>query len=188
MPIVIPADLTIVTISGQQQRFTEEFASTLLQLASALWQARADITFRRASIETVSEEMPAGMRADVVDDAGYHYLVHAHPAGLGVRVLFVDRTARQELGGQARHETRVCFVKYLENSGTASRLLAHELGHLLELPHIDDPNVTGPGTESIRAPWMRNLMFSGALTPDAEINADQRQRARSSAIARRFGG
>jgi hypothetical protein len=106
MAIVIPADLTIVTLSGQPQRFTEEYASNLLQLASALWQNRADITFRRASCQRVTEEMPPGMRADVIDDSGYHFLASRYRAGAGVRVLFVDRTARGDLGGQSRAETR----------------------------------------------------------------------------------
>lgn len=192
MPIVIPADLTIVTLRSngttQPQRFTEQYASNLLQLASTIWQDRAEITFRRASCESVVDEMPPGMRSDVLEDNGYHFLVSHHRANLGVRCIFVDRTVRPELGGQSRHETRVCLIKYESNPGAASRMLAHELGHLLELPHIDDRNVQGPGTEEIRAPWIRNLMFSGALTPDAEINDQQRQLARSSALARQFGG
>ena len=188
MAIVIPADLTIVTLSGQQQRFTEDYASNLLQLASALWQNRAEITFRRNSIQTVTEEMPAGMRADAIDDAGYHFLASRYKADLGVRVLFVDRTARGDLGGQSREQTRVCFVKYEENPPSASRMLAHELGHLLGLRHIDDGAESGPGHETEQAARMRNLMYSGALNPDAEVNSTQRQTARSSDLARKFGG
>jgi hypothetical protein len=190
MPISIPADLTIVTLRAngvdQEQRFTERYAATLLQLASTLWTAYADVAFQRASCNTVIEELPPNMRTDVVDDSGYHFLVARHRAGAGVRVLFVNNTARPELGGQARHEKRVCMIRYLANADQAARILAHELGHLLELPHIDDPNVQGPGTESIRSTWMRNLMFSGSLVPDAEISDDQRAAARSSALAQRF--
>ena len=188
MPIVIPADLTIVTLSGQPQRFTEEYASNLLQLASALWQSRGDITFSRASFELVTEEMPPGMRSDVVDDSGYHFLASRHRAGRGVRVLFVDRTARADLGGQSREQTRVCFVKYEENPPSASRMLAHELGHLLGLRHINDGAQTGPGHEAEQAAQLRNLMYSGALNPDAEINSTQRQTARTSTLATQFGG
>lgn len=192
MPVVIPADLTIVTLvsngTNQPQRFTEDLASNLLQLASALWQSRADISFRRASIQTVTEEMPPGMRGDVVDDSGYHFLASRYRAGLGVRVLFVDRTARGDLGGQSRAQTRVCFVKYEPNPPAGSRMLAHELGHLLGLHHIDNPAQAGPGNEALQASWLRNLMYSGALNPDAEINADQRQAALSSELARRSGG
>ena len=192
MPIVIPANLTIVTLrtggANQPQRFTERLAADLLRLANTLWQDRAEITFPLASCQSVVEEMPPGMRADVVDDNGYHFLVSRYRAGAGVRVLFVDRTARAELGGQSRAQTRVCFIKYEANQGAASRMLAHELGHLLELHHVDDPSLAGPGNEAMQATWLRNLMYSGALNPDAEINADQRQQARSSALARQFGG
>jgi hypothetical protein len=192
MPIIIPADLTIVTLrnngTNQPQRFTESYAANLLGLASSIWQDRAEIGFRRNSCQSVVEEMPAGMHADVLDESGYHFLVSRYRAGLGVRVLFVDRTVRPELGGQARHQTRVCLIKYEQNPGAASRMLAHELGHLLELPHIDDRSVSGPGSEATRAPWLRNLMFSGALTPNAEINDDQKRQARLSALARQFGG
>ncbi len=188
MPIIIPADLTIVTISGQQQRFTESIVANLLNLASSLWQTRAEISFRRASCQTVTEEMPAGVRADAIDEGGYHYLASRYRAGTGVRVLFVDKTARADLGGQSRAQTRVCFIKYEANDGAASRMLAHELGHLLELHHIDDRSQAGPGTEALQASWARNLMNSGALSPDAEINDSQRSTARSSALARQFGG
>jgi hypothetical protein len=188
MPIIIPADLTVVTISGQQQRFTLQSAENLLQLASTIWQSRADISFRRASCEAVTETMPAGVRADVIDDGGYHYLASRYRAVNGVRVLFVDRTARADLGGQSRAQTLVCFIKYEPNDQAASRILAHELGHLLELHHLDNQAQAGPGNEARVASWMRNLMYSGALNPDAEINDTQRTTARSSALARRFGG
>src|SRR2546428_13429 len=98
MPIQIPADLTIVTLrdSGRElpQRFTEAYARTLLQRASELLRARADIAFRAGTCERVVEEMPAGTRSDVVDDAGYHFLSAAHRAGSGVR--------RGALGGRTR--------------------------------------------------------------------------------------
>ncbi len=192
MPITIPTDLTIVTLRSRgtdhQQRYTEAYAADLLQRASALWVSRADVAFQRRSCATVVEEMPPGMRADVVGDNGYHFLVARHPAGAGVRALFVDQTARPELGGQARHEKRVCMIRYLRDPDQAARILAHELGHLMELPHIDDPSVQGPGTEATRAPWLINLMFSGGLTPQAEINETQRNAARASAVVQRFSG
>lgn len=193
MPITIPADLTIVTLRNSSgvlpQRFTEEYAETLLQNESALLQSRIDIAFRKESIQTVIEEMPGETRSDVVTEAGYHYLASVYRAGTGVRVLFVDSVDRAELGGQSRHQTRVCLISYRTDEGSAAtRVLAHELGHLLELPHIDEVRIGGPGREREVAARMRNLMYSGALNPAAELNASQRTLARSSALARRFGG
>lgn len=193
MPIEIPADLTIVTLRNSggmlPQRFTEDYASSLLQNASALLQSRIDVSFRQASIETVVEEMPGDTRSDVVTEAGYHYLAATHRAGTGVRVLFVDRVDRAELGGVSRHQTGVCLLKYwTDEASAATRILAHELGHLLELPHIDEVRISGPGREREIAARMRNLMFSGALNPAAELNPAQRTLARASALARRFGG
>jgi len=192
MPISIAADITIVTLraGGQElpQRFTETFARTLLQQASDLLKTRADIEFRLNSCERVVEEMPAGASSDTVDEAGYHFLAAVHRAVTGARILLVDRVSRTELGGEARYQTRVCLVAYGSDVISTARLLAHELGHLLELPHIDQARTGGPGQERQIAAWMRNLMYSGALNPAAELTPDQVHRARSSGLARRFGG
>ena len=192
IPIQIPADLTIVTLRTRSQnlpqRWTETLARSVLQSASSLLRARAGIEFRLGTCERVVEEMPPGARADRVDEPGYHFLVAAHRAGNGCRALLVDKVSRPELGGQARHQTRVCLIVYGSDLGAASRVLAHELGHLLELPHVDEGRRAGPGQELQIATWMRNLMFSGALNPAAELTPDQVQLAHSSALARRFGG
>ncbi len=193
MPITIPADLTIVTLRNSSgvlpQRFTEEYAETLLQSASELLRSRIDIAFRKNATQSVIEEMPGETRSDVVTEAGYHYLASVYRATAGVRVLFVDSVDRAELGGQSRYQTRVCLISYRTDEGSAAtRVLAHELGHLLELPHVDEIRISGPGREREVAARMRNLMYSGALNPAAELNASQRATARGSAVARRFGG
>ena len=192
MPIQIPADLTIVTLrsSGHEltQRWTDAYARSVLQGASDLLHARADIEFRLGTCERVVEEMPSGAQADTIDDAGYHYLAAAHGAGNGIRALLVDRVSRAELGGQARQQTRVCLITYGADLGATSRMFAHELGHLLALPHVDGARRSGPGQEREIAAWMRSLMYSGALNPAAELTAAQVRLARSSALARRFGG
>jgi hypothetical protein len=192
MSIQIPADVTIVTLraSGSElpQRFTETQARSLLQGASDLLRARADVEFPLGICERVVDEMPAGSATDVVDEQGYHFLAATHRAGRGVRVLLVDRVSRRDLGGQSRHQTGVCLVAYSADVPSTSRMLAHELGHLLELDHVDLARRAGPGQERQTAAWMRNLMYSGALNPDAELTPDQVRQARSSTLARRFGG
>jgi hypothetical protein len=192
MPIQIPGDLTIVTLRSRGhelcQRWTEAYARSVLLGASNLLRARADIEFRAGICERVVEEMPTGACADMVDEAGYHFLAAAHHAGTGVRILLVDQVSRPELGGEARHQTRVCLIAYGSVLDATGRILAHELGHLLELPHVDDARRAGPGQERQIAAWMRNLMYSGALNPAAELTPTQVQQARSSALARRFGG
>jgi len=192
MAINIPADLTIVTLrSGGgdlAQRWTEEYAAAVLRQASDLMRSRTDIEFFRASVEQVVEEMPAGATSGTVDEAGYHFLAAAHKAGNGVRVLLVDRVSRADLGGQSRQRTRACLVAYGSDATSTSRMLAHELGHLLSLPHIDENQRRGPGQERLVASWMRNLMYSGALNPAAELSDTRVPAARSSPLSRRFGG
>lgn len=192
MAITIPTDLTIVILrSGGvelAQRWTEAHATSILRQASDLWRSRTNIEFPCASVERVVEEMPSGAAAETVDDAGYHFLAATHKAGNGVRALLVDRVSRAELGGQSRQQTRVCLITYGPDVATTSRMMAHELGHLLSLPHVDSGRRTGPGQESQIAAWMRNLMYSGALNPAAELTQSQVQAARSSPLARRFGG
>jgi hypothetical protein len=187
--ITIPTDLTIVTLrrrgAGLAQRWTEDHATAILAMASDLWRSRANIEFPRATVEHVVEEMPTGAAAETVDETGYHFLTAAHKAGAGVRALLVDRVSRPELGGQSRQQTGVGLIAYGADVAATSRMLAHELGHLLSLPHGRGP---GPGQESQLAAWMRNLMYSGALNPAAELTQTQVQAARSSPLARRFGG
>ena len=190
MPIQIPADITVVTLrSGSTthpQRFTLEYAQSILQQASDLIQARADIVFRLGNSEEATVEMPEGMRGDVVDTSGFHFLVASFRAGNGVKVICVDRIAQQEIGGRSREEKRVCILPYNQDAGSTARKLAHELGHLLGLGHIDEGWQPGPGREAERAAMIRNLMFSGALTPDALLTETQISQARSSALASRF--
>ncbi len=194
MPISIPADLTIVTLSvrgvNQPQRFTQQTARTLLQQASIILYDRAQISFTVTSCEPpVVVEMPPNMRADVVDDSGFHFLVSQFRAGRGVRVIFVDRISRTDIGGRAREEKRTCIVPYDRDVPSTARKLAHELTHLLGISdHVNEGRVAGPGEEQLTAMWLRNLMYSGALNPAAELNADQIATMRSSALARQFGG
>lgn len=192
MAIIIPADLTIVTLrNGERelpQRWTAAYAVAVLQQASDLLKSRANIEFRIGICDQVVEAMPSGSATDTVDEAGYQFLAGSYKAGDGIRVLLVDRVSQTELGERSRNDARVCVVAYGGDGAATSRMMAHELGHLLALPHADSGRRPEPGHESQTAAWVRNLMYSGALSPAAELTQTQVQAARSSPLARRFGG
>ena len=110
----------------------------------------------------------------------------AHKARGGVRVLLVDRLSKDEVGGEAVAKMRVCLIGYRSNPGEISRMLAHEFGHLLGLEHVNYP--TGPNHEREQAASTQNLMSAASLNPAALLTPAQVKQARSSALARRFGG
>lgn len=193
MLIQIPADLTIVTLrSGTQehpQRFTRQYTQQILTQASAILESRANIRFTQGECTSVNEEMPPGMRSDVVDTQGFHYLASRYRAGRGVRVLFVDRLAQPELGGRAREEKKLTIIPYSSDAPSTARKLAHEFGHLLgQAGHVNDNFSPQPGNEAEWLQLTRNLMYSGSLNPDALLTSPQVAGMRSSQLARQFGG
>ncbi len=192
MAIIIPADLTIVTLRRGDlelpQRWTTEQAVAVLRQASDLLKSQANIEFPLGTCEQIVEAMPSGGATDVLDEAGYDFLAATYKAGEGVRVLLVDRVVEAEIGTHSRQQTRVCAVAHGADLGATSRRLAHELGHLLALPHVDSGRRPEPGPDHQIAAWMRNLMYSGSLSRSAELTPTQVQAARSSPLARRFGG
>jgi hypothetical protein len=190
--IIIPADLTIVTLRrGDRelpQRWTEEQAVAVLRHASDLLKSQANIEFPLGTCEQVVEAMPSGGAIDAVDEAGYDFLAATYKAGDGIRVLLVDGTVDAEIGAQSRPQTRVCALAHGSDLGATSRRLAHELGHLLALPHVDSGRTPAPGPQQQITAWTKNLMYSGTLSRSAELTPTQVQAARSSPLARRFGG
>jgi len=190
--IIIPADLTIVTLrDGDRelpQRWTTEHAISALRDASDFLKAQADIEFPLGRCEQVVETMPPGGATDAVDESAYEFLATTHKAGDGVRVLAVDRVVTPEVGAQLGRRTRVCVIPYGPDLGAVARALAHALGHLLALPHVDSGRRLESAQESQLAAWKKNLMYSGALGRSPELSQTQVQAARSSPLARRFGG
>ncbi len=192
MAIIIPADLTIVCLRrGDRelpQPWSAAYAVSVLRHASDLLKSRANIEFPLATCDAVVEAMPPGATADAIDEAGYDFLAAQYEAGDGIRVLLVDRATQAELGARSRRQTRVCAIAYGSDLAAISLRMAHELGHLLALPHADSDRSPRPGQERQAAAWTRNLMYSGALNRAAELTQTQVQAARSSPLARRFGG
>lgn len=133
-----------------------------------------DVQFHVACFESATEEIPGG--AERVDFNGFQFLAGRHPARLGLSVLLVADFTRDDLGGQAVEAQSVCIVCALGDPGTG-KVLAHELGHLLDLPHV--------ARDSARANW--NLMYPAYRAGD-ELTHAQKNRAHSSRAARRFGG
>lgn len=192
MAIIIPTDLTIVTLrDGERrlpQRWTTEHAVATLRLASDLLKSQADIEFPLGRCEQVIETIPPGSATDAVDESGYEHLAATYKAGEGVRLLAVDRTAATEIGAHAAQRTGVCVIPYGADLGVTARMLAHGLGHLLALPHVDSGRRLESRPASQVAAWTKNLMYSGALGRSPELSPTQVQAARSSPLARRFGG
>jgi hypothetical protein len=189
--IIIPADLTIVTLRrGDRelpQHWTAAHAIAVLRQASDLLKAQANIEFPLGTYEQVVEAMPPGGATDAVAEADYDVLAATYKAGEGVRVLLVDRVAEAEIGAHSRQQTRVCVIAHGSDLGATSRTLAHELGHLLALPHVGSGRGPAPGQHQ-NAAWTRNLMYAGPLGRAPELTPTQVQAARSSPLARRFGG
>jgi len=190
--IIIPADLTIVTLrDGERrlpQRWTTDHAIAVLRLASDLLKSQANIEFPLGRCEQVVETiLPAGA-SDAVDESGYEHLAATYKAADGVRVLAVDRATATEIGAHAAQRTGVCVIPYDTDLGATSRMLAHGFGHLLALPHVDSGRRLESSPASQVAAWTKNLMYSGALGRAPELSPTQVQAARSSPLARRFGG
>lgn len=134
----------------------------------------ADVQFVVASFDAATDEIPGG--GERVDVNGFQYLARVHPPRSGLSVLLVGDFERGDLGGQAVEAQSVCIVCALGDPGTG-KVLAHELGHLLDLPHV--------ARDAPRSHW--NLMYEAYRAGD-ELTADQVARARGSRTGRRFGG
>lgn len=201
MPVSIPLDVRAITILVSETKLVErpirqgpntvmrkERVTTLrevpprqdrrsfdqaLEYANRVFQP-ADIQFVVQSFQPGKEEIPNG--AERVDSNGFLYLARKFPARRCLSVLLVADFERHELGGEAVEEQAVCIVCALGNPGTG-KVLAHELGHLLDLEHVP--------RDSPRANW--NLMYQ-ALRAGDELTADQVAHARASRIGKQFAG
>jgi len=128
----------------------------------------ADIQFGVRSLDAQRVRAP-GNRA-VVNEEGFVFLTSRFPSRGAVSLLLVKDFESRETGGQAIEERGVCIVKKLSATGFVN-VLAHELGHLLALPHVEPGN----------ADANYNLMYP-ALRAGNRLTAEQIQRARQSPL------
>lgn len=193
--IYIPADVHLITITvessrivtrtirvgrGTQQRreriqSTQQFPSgqtrqsitQLMTRANQIW-APANISFTLQGLTSHSIQAP-GNREEV-DEAGFVFLAGQYPAARNrISALFVYRFAGNE-GGQAIENQRVCVVKSSPMQ-LMGRILAHEFGHLLSVPHMTSARSN-----------LQNVMRPGLVAGD-QIIQDQIDIARGSRLA-----
>ena len=193
--ISIPVDVHLITITvassrivtrtiqvgrGSQQRreripSTQEFPSgqtrqTINQLmtrANRIW-APAHISFTLESVTPHSIQAP-GNREEVNVD-GFLFLAGQYPAARNkISALFVHRFSGTE-GGQAIDNQRVCILKSSPIQ-LMGRILAHEFGHLLSVPHVTSPTTN-----------LQNVMRPGLVAGD-QITQGQIDIARGSNLA-----
>lgn len=130
----------------------------------------ADIGFNLRVCSARRTSAPGNRPA--VNVQGFMALAREFPARFGVSLLIVSEFQGAELGGQAAEELGVCILRSLSNP-MLGKVLAHELGHLLNLGHV--------AAGAVRNRY--NLMWPGLRAGD-ELTEDQIRTARTSRMAR----
>lgn len=147
---------------------TRQSINQLMTRANQIW-APANISFTLQSLSSHRIQAP-GNREEVNED-GFLFLAGRYPAARNkVSALFVHRFSGTE-GGQAVENQRVCILKS-SPAQLMGRILAHEFGHLLNVPHIDESDTS----------HLQNLMRPGLVAGD-QIIQDQIDIARQSNLA-----
>jgi len=132
----------------------------------------ADIQFTINSC--TSDRVEAPQNQEEVNEQSFFDLARQFPARAAASVLVVNKFQGAELGGQAVESIGVCIMKKL-GPADSGKVLAHELGHLLNLNHV-----TQSGVDNY------NLMYP-SLRADDRLSADQINTARTSNLAKRVG-
>lgn len=120
------------------------------------------------------ERVDAPRNSEEVNEEGFFELAKRFPSHRGPSVLVVNKFQGKELGGQAVETLGVCIMRKL-GALEAGKVLAHELGHLLDLDHV-----TKSGVDNY------NLMYPG-LRADDRLTEPQIKRARASKLVKKLG-
>jgi hypothetical protein len=188
MAIVIPVNAYIVTLNGVDPHWTESEVQSAFKGANLIWN-KAGISFSARSIGAFSDKVMGDSTSDVVDLETYFYLASQYSGRDCPTAFFIRKFGGIEGGKSttANNTNWILASEYSSNQAMASRILAHELGHLLNIEkHINEGFTVGPSTP-LPVSMRENLMFSALLT-DSKLDTDQIKIAKSSPLAKKFGG
>ena len=171
--------------SSQTSSWVDDHILAILAEANRIWSS-SRIQFQSLSISVISSSQST---VEILNDTEFFFLASKYPGNSSVSVFLVNTIESTEAGNSAILQTSggkswVAAVEYDGSSVFSGRVLAHELGHLLEVRHSNEGFVQGP-----RHPFPRsmrdNLMFSSILNHSL-ITRPQINTARASALAHQF--
>lgn len=184
MPIPITFYKTTLG-SSQTSRWEDDNILAILAEANRIWSS-SRIQFQSIAISSVGSSQST---VEILNDTEFFFLASQYPGNSSISAFLVNTIESTEAGNSAILQTSrgtswVVAVEYDGSSTFAGRVLAHELGHLLEVRHSNEGFVQGPQHPFPRS--MRdNLMFSSILNGSL-ITRPQIKTARASALARQF--
>jgi hypothetical protein len=154
-------------------------ATSALNVANGIWQvAKIQFVIQNCTIDKPLD-MAKSMRSS--DDRVLASLSYRRKAGDGVNIFLLNRVSSLHAGGGSYVDCdpqAVSFVQMYDQMNNTGRALAHELGHLLSLPHliVDYQNPQGQ---------RNNLMVDGMIT-GGNLTTPQINSAKTSKLAKKF--
>ncbi|MEY9885122.1 hypothetical protein [Bradyrhizobium sp. USDA 329] len=113
-------------------------------------------------------------------------LASRHDADNAVHIFLVNSIASLNAGGGSYPNGSpepASFVQWYGNDHANGRAWAHELGHLMELDHVE----IDYSNEKQAAQRVKNLMVKG-LSAGSDLTSQQISTAKGSKLVKRFGG